>query len=253
MTLPKIIAHRGASFYAPENTLASVRLGWAQDADAVETDIHLTRDGEVVALHDHTLKRTAGHEGRVAEMTLAEVRALDAGVWKDAVYAGERVPFLSELLATTPAGKEWYVELKVGPEIVPPLVRVLAESSVPLESVTLISFYPETLRAAKAALPRCAAYRLASGHEAGRQRTTEDLDKFIAEAREAGFDGLDLGNDWPIDAAFVRRVRDAGLSFHVWTINSPERACELAALGVDSLTTDRPDLIRSALGRMVEK
>ena len=81
MTTPvKIVAHRGASQEAPENTLAAIRMGWAQRADAVEIDVHLTRDGEVVAIHDPTLLRTTGKDARVDALTLEAIRKLDAGV-----------------------------------------------------------------------------------------------------------------------------------------------------------------------------
>ncbi|HEY9250938.1 MAG TPA: glycerophosphodiester phosphodiesterase family protein, partial [Rariglobus sp.] len=84
----KIIAHRGASGEAPENTVAAARLGWTEQADAVEIDVHLTRDGRVVAIHDPTLLRTTGRDARVDELTLEEIRRLDAGVWKGARWRG---------------------------------------------------------------------------------------------------------------------------------------------------------------------
>ena len=89
-----IVAHRGASHDAPENTVASARLAWKQGADAVETDIHLTRDGKVIVSHDKTTRRTTGRDGVIQEMTLAELRALDAGSWKSKEFAGEKLPLL---------------------------------------------------------------------------------------------------------------------------------------------------------------
>src|SRR5262245_58707114 len=106
MTEPfEIIAHRGSSFSAPENTLAAVRLGWRQGADAAEGDFRLTADGQIVCVHDKTFKRTAGIDHPVAEMTLAEIERLDAGSWKSPEFAGERVPTLDQLLATVPERK----------------------------------------------------------------------------------------------------------------------------------------------------
>lgn len=242
-----IIAHRGASHDAPENTLASVMLGWAQEADAVEIDIYRTRDDGIVVIHDHTLQRTAGHPGKVKEMDLAEIRALDAGAWKGPQFAGERVPTLAEVLATVPADKTLVIEIKSGPAIVPALERVLRAGPVPLANIVLISFNAEALAAAKRALPECTALFLMGGTHEGRQRTVEDLDALIRRCHEAGFDGLDLGRDWPIDAAFVRRVHDAKLLFYVWTVNDAENGRALADAGVDGLTTDRPGWMREVL------
>lgn len=97
-----IIGHRGASHDAPENTLAAFKLGWEQGADAVELDIWLTKDGKIVCLHDADTKRTTGVLKKAADSTLAELRTLDAGTWKDAKWRGEKIPTLTEALAAIP-------------------------------------------------------------------------------------------------------------------------------------------------------
>src|SRR5437762_11744744 len=113
MTNPfEIIAHRGSSFLAPENTLAAVQLGWREGADAAEGDFRLTADGQIVCVHDKTFKRTAGIDRLVAEMTLAEIESLDVGSWKAATFAGERVPTLDQLLDTLPETRRFFVEIK---------------------------------------------------------------------------------------------------------------------------------------------
>jgi len=88
----EIIGHRGASFDAPENTLASFRRGWEQHADAVELDIRQTKDGRIVVIHDQDTQRVTGVNRLVEEQTLEEIRQLDAGVWKDSRWVGEKVP-----------------------------------------------------------------------------------------------------------------------------------------------------------------
>src|SRR5262249_49337084 len=92
----EIIPHRGASYVAPENTLCAIRAGWDEGADAVESDFRLTRDGQIVAIHDESTRRTAGVEGLVAQQTLAELQSLDVGQWKDVRYRGERIPTLAD-------------------------------------------------------------------------------------------------------------------------------------------------------------
>ena len=126
----EIIAHRGSSYLAPENTCAAVELAWQEGADAVEGDFRLTADGHIVAMHDATLKRTAGIDRRVAECSLEELRTYDVGSWKNPQFADEPVPTLAEMLATVPAGKRFLVELKCSAEIVEPLQRLLADSEI---------------------------------------------------------------------------------------------------------------------------
>ncbi len=238
-----IVAHRGASQEAPENTLASIRLGWMQQAEAVEIDVHLTQDGEVVAIHDPTLLRTTGRDARVDALTLAEIKKLDAGVWKGAAFRGERVPTLAEVLATVPAGRRLYVELKAADGLVSSLRRVLAAGPVPLAQVVLISFEVEALREARQALPECPVLLLADTPEGTPSRQSG----LVTICREAGFAGLGVSAGWPIDARLVERLRADGLELHVWTVNDARRARELAAAGVASITTDRPGWLRSRL------
>lgn len=245
--LPLIVAHRGASQDAPENTLASIALGWAQEADLLEIDVRLTRDGAVVLLHDETFARTAGHPAAPQALDLAAIRQLDAGSWKAPHYAGQCVPLLAEALAAVPDDKGILIEIKCGVEIIPALQRDLAAAALPSERVHLICFDHEVLCAAKAAMPHFKALFLAGGTHEGRPRPLSDLDALIAAAQAANFDGLDLGADWPIDAAFVRRVHAAGLLLHIWTVNDGARARELVAAGVDGITTDRPGWLRKQL------
>lgn len=245
--LPLIVAHRGASHDAPENTLASIALGWAQEADLLEIDVRLTRNGAAVLLHDDTFARTAGHPAAPQTLDLAEIRRLDAGAWKAPHYAGQKIPTLPEALAAVPADKGIFIEIKCGAEIIPVLQRDLAAAVLPAERVHLICFDHEVLRAAKAALPQIKALFLAGGTHEGRPRPLSELDVLIAAARAANFDGLDLGDDWPIDADFVRRVHAAGLLLYIWTVNDGARARRLMAAGVDGIATDRPGWLRNQI------
>ncbi|MBA4066463.1 MAG: glycerophosphodiester phosphodiesterase [Isosphaera sp.] len=232
----EIVAHRGASFDAPENTLAAFRLAWHQHADAVECDVRLTRDGRLVVIHDPDSARVAGVDRPVADQTLAELRRLDVG-------RGERVPILGEVLATVPAGKRVYVEVKAGPEAVPELDRVLAASGLgPLQMVA-ISFSADVVAAAKAARPDRPAYLVA---ELTDRTTAAEL---IATATAIRADGLDLSaNPAVLDAAFAAAVRAAGLKLCVWTVNDADLAREMVGVGVGAITTDRPGWLRGALG-----
>ena len=158
----EIIAHRGASYDAPENTLESVRLGWEQKADAVEVDVFLSKDGEVVLHHDATTKKIAGVDRKVADQTFAELRQLDVGVWKGPRWKGVRIPKLDTVLATIPDGKRMFVEVKCGPEIIPALGRSFRKSGKSPNQLVVISFNYEVVKQAKAKFPQIKCFYLSS-------------------------------------------------------------------------------------------
>jgi glycerophosphoryl diester phosphodiesterase len=240
----EIIAHRGASHDAPENTLAAVRLAWAQQADAVECDVHLTRDGQLAVIHDPDTRRTTGRAALVRDATLAELQALDAGAWKEAKFAGEKIPSLDAWLALVPAGKRVFVEVKGGPEAIDALAGSLARSGLAPAQLVIISFDFATVRAAKLRCGEIAACWIVERDSvAGRLPLAE----LVARVRAAGLDGLDLEVTFPIEAGFVQQVRAAGIKLYVWTVDDPSLARDLIAAGVDGLTTNRPGWLRERL------
>jgi glycerophosphoryl diester phosphodiesterase len=238
--LPLITAHRGASAEAPENTLAALRLGFAQGADAGECDVRLTRDGEAVLMHDAGTRRTADRALIVAEADLAELRALDVGRWKGATWAGERVPTLAEALALVPPGRRLLIELKSGAEILPAVARALDAAARPAADFVLMSFDLAVAGVAKRCFPEIEVHGIV-------ERDGSSAADLAARARAAGLDGLNLDRRFPLDRDFVRELHAAGLRVHVWTVDEAKRAWELAAAGVDSLTTNRPGWLRARL------
>ncbi len=246
----EIIGHRGASYEAPENTLASIRLAWEQQADAVEFDVYLSRDGQIVLIHDKDTERTGGVKKAVVEQTADELRQLDVGRWKNERYAGERIPLLSEALATIPEGKRVFIEVKCGPEIVPELKRVLAASKQPPAATAIISFSAPVVAASKQALPECKAYWIVG---LKRDKTTGEWPhtaaSLIKTAKELHADGLDLQAAELIDRPFGDAVRQAGLELCVWTVNDVTMARAMLAAGVQGITTDRPGWLRAELAK----
>ncbi len=242
----EIVGHRGASFDAPENTVASVKLAWEQKADAAEIDVYLSKDGKIVVIHDATTKRTATIDKKVVELNVDELKALDVGKWKNAKFAGERIPTLEEVLATVPTGKRVFIEVKCGPEIVPELSRLLKASQLKPEQTAVISFSSDVIAAMKKARPDLPAYWIVSlAPKNQKPRTAEEL---IAKAKEIKADGLDLSATPAIlDKAFGTKVKDAGLNLYVWTVNDAELAKQMIAAGVESITTDRPGWLREQL------
>jgi len=244
----EIIAHRGASHDAPENTLASVNLAWKRNADAVEIDVFLTKDGKIVATHDKTPKRFGGPDRKISEQTLAELKTIDVGKWKDPKWAGERMPTLSEVLKTVPEGKRLFIEIKCGPEILPELKRVLKAAGTKPAQTVVIGFSYATMKAAKRQLPRLKVYWVVKLKQDKQTKAWRPgVATLIRKAKAAKLDGLDLGDSPVLNRADVNRVHAAGLRLFVWTVNSVEAARRLKAAGVDGITTDRPGWLKTRL------
>ncbi len=242
----EIVGHRGASFDAPENTVAAIKLAWEQKADASEFDIYLTKDGKLVVIHDATTKRTAGTDLKVADSTLKELRELDAGKWKGAKWAGEKLPTLDEMLATVPDGKRVFIEVKCGPEAVPEMDRVIKASKLKPEQTCVIAFNADVIAATKRACPDLQSLWLVS-LSGKKPKTAEEL---IAKAKEIKADGLDLSaTPAVLDAAFGKKVKDAGLKLYVWTVDDVELAKKMIAAGAESITTNKPGWLREQLAK----
>lgn len=245
-----IIAHRGASHEAPENTLAAFHLAWEQGADGVEADFYLSADGRVVCFHDRDTERVSGVKHIVEETTWDVLKTLDVGAWKSAEYAGERIPLMADVLQVVPPGKMIFIELKSGPEIVGPMAEIVRASDLEAAQIVIISFNADAIAACKKALPEIKAHWI-SGYEEqedGSQKPTAD--EVIATLNRTGADGY--GSDGKLDvfgAEFIERLRTAGHGeFHVWTINDGRVARAYQRLGAWSITTDRPGWLRERLG-----
>ncbi|MBO60367.1 MAG: glycerophosphodiester phosphodiesterase [Verrucomicrobiales bacterium] len=244
----EIIAHRGASYDAPENTLESVKLGWEQKADAVEVDVFLSKEGQVVLHHDATTKKLAGVDRKVAEQTYAELRKLDVGAWKGAKWKGIRIPKLDAVLATIPDGKRMFVEVKCGPEIIPALAKSFHNSGKTSEQLVVISFNYEVVKQAKAKFPKVKCFYLSSfkiDKESG--ELVPSVEELIAKAKVASLDGLNVSYKGLESEAFFKKVKSAGMGLFTWTVNSPDVARRLAKRGIDGITTDRPAWLREKL------
>lgn len=246
----EIVAHRGASFDAPENTLAAVALAWQQQSDAVEIDVRVTKDQKIVAMHDADTQRTCDGSLVVADTTYAEIQKLDACNGKGKKYAGERVPLLAEILATIPPSGQLFVEVKCGDEIINPLVDQLTQHADRQSQVVLIGFNSPLLAKIKIELPRVAALLCAALPD---KKSTiwgrRDIENLVTTAKQMNFDGVDLDARAMISRDAVDRLRDEKLRCYFWTVDEPVRARDLARCGVDGVTTNRPGWLKSELER----
>jgi glycerophosphoryl diester phosphodiesterase len=244
-----IIAHRGASHDAPENTLAAFRLAIEQGADGFEADFYLTADGQIVCFHDKDTERICGKKLLVSQTRFEALRALDVGSWKGPQWNDERMPTMEEVLAEVPPGKKIFIELKSAAEIVEPMARIIEASSLAPEQIVIISFHADAIAASKKRLPRIRAHWLSDYKERQDGRVTPTKEKVAATIRRIGADGFgSAAKPEHFDEAFLDDLRDSGCrEFHVWTVNDPAVARYYQQLGTWSITTDRPAWLRAQL------
>lgn len=245
-----IVAHRGASHDAPENTLAAFNEAWKQNADGIEGDFYVSADHQIICIHDKDTERTGGKRLDVANATVSELRQLEYGSWKDAKFRGEPLPTFEEILSSVPAGKHFVIELKTGPHIAPLLAASLAANPHDATKLLIISFHADTIAKCKELLPEIRAHWLTSYKQnlttGAWNPSAQEIAKTIKACRA---DGLGTKADPSIVTAdFVADLRTHGVEeFHVWTVDSPQDAKYFQELGAIGITTNRPDFIRKSL------
>lgn len=243
-----IIAHRGESFIAPENTVAAVKLAYDKGASAVEIDVRLTKDNHVVVIHDaHTL-RVAKKLKWISKTNLSDLKKLDVGSFKCKEYKGEKIPSLNEILDILPAGKKLIIEIKSGKKIIPFLKDILNEYSFDTNQIEIISFNLKTLIKVKEHLPQYSVLWIHSlDYYWIRKIFRPSISGIIRKAKQNNIDGLDVWAGKLLSSEVIRQIKDAELKLYTWTINCPEKAKNLIEQGVDGITTDRANWINSQL------
>jgi glycerophosphoryl diester phosphodiesterase len=240
---PLNYAHRGASHGAPANTLAAFLLAAELGADGAELDVHLSKDGEAVVIHDFTLEGTTDGHGLVREHTLAELKRLDAGGWFGAAYSGERIPTLQEVVDAVGHRLLLNIELKSGSwrdeGLVAEAVRIVEDNNI-ADRVIISSFNPNLLLQVRKANPAIPVGMLYS----------PDQNLIM---RKAWFrhlvrpDALHPDSSM-VDSFYASWARARGYRLHVWTVDEPGAMRELVEIGVDIIITNRPDVLREVLG-----
>lgn len=238
MRVPWIIAHRGASGHAPENTFAAYERAVALGAQFIETDVHLTRDARFVAIHDKTLERTTNGKGAVRDHTLAELRELDAGMWFDRQFMGQKIPTLEEILEFARENDVvFYLEIKYDSAwgMHHALVAALAGAGNAARTV-VISFDPSTLDALR---------RLDASIMTGLLVEGENRD-FVKAALDVGARQLCPRADL-ITRELVDQAHRSDLHVVTWTVNEAAKMGSVINAGVDGIMTDLPDRLRAIL------
>jgi len=244
-----LAAHRGGSLLWPENSLLAFRNALALGADFIEFDVHLSRDGEVVVIHDATLDRTSTGSGPVRDRTLAELRALHLKDRTGAVTA-ETVPTLDEVTAVAAqARRRMLLEIKVDaakaryPGIEEKVMVVLDRHGMAASTVVM-SFEAPTWRRVRELRPDIATCALYSARMIRRSGLTAELDALQA----AGVPYIGVEHT-AVDAAAVAEARRAGIGLGAWTVNDPAEMQRVIGTGATILITDQPDVAKTLLKR----
>jgi glycerophosphoryl diester phosphodiesterase len=241
MRKPWIIAHRGASGHAPENTLAAFERAVQLGARFIETDLHLTRDAQFVAIHDATLERTTNGRGSVRDFTLAELRRLDAGKWFDREYMGQRIPTLEEVLEFARKNDViFYLEVKYDAAwgMHHSLMAALQKAENAARTI-VISFDQTTL----AALRRVDASVMMGF------LVDEPGTDYVKDALELGARQL-CPQASLVTQELVERAHGADLQVATWTVDDAEEMRKVIATGVDGIMTNFPDRLRAVIEDM---
>lgn len=217
-----VVAHRGGAELFPENSLTAFSKLAELGVDLVECDVHLSKDGQLVVIHDDNLMRTAGVDKAVAEMTVDELRQVDVG-------DGYGVPTLAEVLQTIPVPAA--IELKT-PATVAALERLLTERPSLVERVAALSFFHDILRYLRGHFPKLVCGALLAGYP---------VDP-VHVAKSAGCELLVLHFEG-VTAEYVKRCHAGDVQVTVWTPNRPEDIRRMIDAGVDGIGSDRPDLV----------
>jgi glycerophosphoryl diester phosphodiesterase len=234
-----VFGHRGASAYAPMNTIPAFELAHQQGADGIELDVHRTKDGEVVILHDFSVDGTTNGTGEIKDMTLTQLKKLDAGAWFSPSFVNTRIPTLEEVFLAV--GRFLFINIEIKSQTIESdgleaLVATLIHKYGMTERVIVSSFNPYVLMRFRGIFADVPLGYLTAPNE-------------IIPAPE----GLTFEAHHPyqaiLDNATIAQYKSQADFINTWTVNDPVRARELAQMGVNGLITDKPDEILRALGR----
>ena len=239
----EVIGHRGASTEAPENTLAANNLAFQQKADGVEVDVRLTKDKQLVCMHDKSAFRTAGKRNLIKESTLKQLKSLDVGKWKGKKWSGEAIPSLQEVLSQMPLNKKIFIEVKEGIETIDPLIEDIQKSNLDPKYISVISFHQEVVKRVKLAMESLTV-NLLIAFSGPKEFLTEEV---LLKLLEFNLDGVGAENHLRLSRNFVDLILEKNKKVHVWIVDDIQQAKKYKEMGLSSITTNLPGLIKSAL------
>jgi glycerophosphoryl diester phosphodiesterase len=241
------VSHRGASGYAPEHTLVSYDMGEKMHGDYIEIDLQMTKDGQLIAMHDEKVDRTTDGTGSVKDYTLDQIKQLDAGSWFNETYLqyakpeyeGLKVPSLEEVFQKFGKNASYYIETK-SPDIYPgmekELLRLVDEYRINKDKLLVQSFSPDSLKIMHKLDPSVQLVQLISYRS---YATVTDAE--IAEVKKYA---MGVGpNHTYLNEEYIQKIVGSGLEIHPYTVNDKERMKQLIDWGVTGMFTNFPDLL----------
>ena len=234
------VAHRGAAGYAPENTIVAFDKGLELKADYIELDVQRSKDGELVVIHDTTVDRTTDGTGKVGDLTLAELRSLDAGSFKGEQFAGEKIPTFEEVLDRYHGKIGILIELK-SPELYPGIEEAVSQVLMDRkldkpqnDKIIIQSFNFDSMKKMDALLPKVPIGVLTYSKSHTTDAALQEFAKY-ADLFNPSY-GL-------VSKELVEKVHSLGMEIQSWTVRSPEAAQFLIDMKVDGIITDYPDYV----------
>ncbi len=246
----KIIAHRGGSNLAPENTLAAFKKAINLDVDMIEIDVHLSKDSNIIVIHDKTIDRTTDGTGEIKNMTLDEIKKYDAGSWFNESFQDERVPTLDETFNAIKGQTILLIEIKDGDERYPGLEKRVVESIHKHNANTwtvVQSFNKNSILRVKKMDPLIITYYLVSSEFDG---LYSDITEKINANRKIvkQFDGI-AAHYSHLDSANVEIMHKAGFEVFTWTVDKPEDMIKIIDINIDGIITNSPGKLKEILNK----
>ncbi len=235
-----LIAHRGASSVAPENTLSSIKEALQSPADFIEIDIHQTTDGEVVVMHDASVDRTTNGKGEIAELTLAEIKKLDAGSWFDSTYTNEQVPTLEEVLKLVKGRKKLLIEVKKGDNFylgIEDKTIALIQKYQAQNWCILQSFYDEILQNIWKNEYPVASHKLIIGKIPWLPVYFDHTIRWGSFDKYYRASAINL-NQYFASKSIIRHIHTNGFKTYIWTVDKPNAINRLVDWGADGIITN---------------
>lgn len=250
MVLPKVISHRGANKYAPQNTLAAFGKSIEIGVDGLETDVHITKDGQLVICHNYTIDDTSDGKGEISQMTLAQLKSYDFGAYFSPKYAGTRLPTVDEFLSLveTTDISVLNIELKSPKdgrtEIVRETIRLVKQHGL-LDRLLISSFDSKLLVEAKQIDENCKTGFLYSPERLNMWKDRL-IRNYVDYAKSIGADALHPHYAF-VDEKYVESAHKAGIMVNPWTVDSVKAIESMIHCGVDGIITDFPDVTKGLI------
>ena len=241
---PLVIAHRGASYKAPENTLAAYSLAWKLKSDAIEIDIRKTKDGFLVCSHDNNLNRISSNRKSISSMLLSELTEVDVGSWKSKEYKNERMPLLSKVLSTIPKGKKVFIEIKGALKEIDELISIVKKSKLKIKDCHFLSYIPANIKKIKKDFPSFKA--TLNTIPAFYNYEIEKIKKLM---KSTNSDGISLHIDSSESIKLVKKLKKEENFVLTWTVNDSRFMRKLTKWQADGIITDYPQKLIKILNK----